>query len=402
VYAKVDEFFDEIVSHTLDLAYHENGRFGAVPYDVARALRVFAENGYANFSGPKFVVDCSRSDDDPDDDDWEDSDDEDEQEDISVTDSMQQEFNDVYDDEEDTVYIGEDKYLTYKSDDEAFIGENKYQQDNLISIFHDKYPPVNIEKLTDEQFRTQVLFPLFKRYTILKMGFTLEDYAPLYSNLIPQKKRDASAVIGMLKRGMYAFVVASIREDFEQEAISIDRELEKKAAKEEEMQAQIDFLQEQLKKPIPETVKSTNYYTQLSQSEEGEEAGELQNEEAEEQPPSKRQHTESGIGQGSRPKTRSTTRQVPVKQENMKDGLVECPDPDCGNIICLSERGCKLVVCKKHMPHFLYFCAHCKIRQEPFAETLECDCPGRNTPEDRERAQEMRNKRARENPIDVE
>ena len=230
--AKVNEFLYEIVDKTLYLAYHELSRYAALPYDVARALRLFAENGFANASvqsSPKFVIDCS-SDDDPDDADWEDrvdSDDEDEQEDISVTISM--------------IQVDDYEYVSFESDDEAFIGENKYQQDNLISIFYDKYPPVIIEELTDEQFRTEVLVPLFSAdgHVTWNMGF--EDLDP-DEDMFPLE-RDATVMIGMLKRAMYAFVVASIREDFEQEAIQkllnqvalYDRELEKRRAKEEEM-----------------------------------------------------------------------------------------------------------------------------------------------------------------------
>ena len=143
---------------------------------------------------------------------------------------------------------------------------------------------------------------------------------------------------------------------------------------------------------MPETVDLTNY-TELSQSEEAEESEVQPGEEVEEQPP-KRQRT------GSRPKTRSTIRPVPVKLEDRKNGNIHCPD--CGNTIFTSEKGCKLVTCTNHQPQFLYFCVHCGTRQEPFATSLKCKCPGRNTPEDRMRAQEMRNKRARENPVVLE
>jgi histone H3/H4 len=419
--AKVNEFLVEIVRNTLAFTDHCR-RIEAVPYDVAHALRLFAENGPNVWaSGPKFVFDYSNDGEDV----WVDNEDVNEEEDMNVTGSM----------------IDDDN-----SSNDEYIDEDKYQEDNLINIFHAKYPPVFIEELTDKQFRKEILQPLFSGYWSMYMGFDIdeedyEDEAPkdvVYWNPQP---RDASVIINMLKRAMYAFIVALVREDFEQmmlaslnsqvalkdkqmakekkdadkekeiiakemqtqidsfrksipqlqtQVTAKDEALKEMAAKEVAMQAKIDSLQEQLKKFMPETVDLTSD-TQLPQSQSGVEA-------AEEERPPKRFRPEGGRSTVEGPRTRSSIRQVQVKQENIKEGAIKCPDPDCDNIILLSEKGCNLVVCTKHKPHFLYFCAHCKIRPELFSESLGCDCPKRNTPQDRVMAQEMRNNRARENP----
>ena len=415
--AKVNEFLGEIVRNTLTFTDHCR-RIEAVPYDVAHALRLFAEDGPNLWaSGPKFVFDYSNDDKDV----WVDNEDVYEEEDMNVTGSM----------------IDDDN-----SSNDEYIDEDKYQEDNLINIFHAKYPPVFIEELTDKQFRKEILQPLFSGYWSMYMGFDIDEEDYCFSedtdDYNPQH-RDAPVIISMLKRAMYAFIVALVRDDFEQRMLALlnsqvalkdkqvakekqdadkekeilakklqtqidslkksipqlqtqvtskDEALKEMAAKEVAMQAKIDSLQEQLKKFMTEIVDLTSD-TQLPQSQSG--GGEAA---------SKRLRPKGGrsIDQGPTRTTRSSIRQVQVKQENIKDGAIKCPDPACSNIILLSEKGCNLVVCKKHKPHFLYFCAHCKIRSEPFSETLGCECPKRNTPEDRVMAQEMRNKRARENP----
>lgn len=159
----------------------------------------------------------------------------------------------------------------------------------------------------------------------------------------------------------------------------------------ERYKQEIDSLKEQLKNSKSIKAAGLTNEVETAKISEDESGGE--------EASSKRQRTESAHRNDNGPRsTRNSTRQVQVKQENIKKGAVKCPDPDCGSIVLLSEKGCNRVVCTKHTPHFLYFCAHCKARGEPYSETLGCDCPKRNTPADRERAQEMRNKRARENP----
>jgi cell division protein FtsB len=398
VNTKVKEFLYEVVSNTVSVMEHCR-RVEAVPYDLAHALRLFAgDNPNLLASVPKFVMPDYSSSDDPDDEDegwWRVvPDQEDEQvEDMNVTDSM--------------LDIDSSSYLSFDDDDDVYIDkvdEGKYQEDNPINIFHATYPPVFIEELTDKQFREEVLVPLISAHCRLYMGFDIkeEDYEeeePKDGKWWSPLCRDAPMMIGMMKRAMYAFVVASIRKDFECKSIqklqsqvtSKDEALKEMAAKEVAMQAKIDSLQEQLKKFTPETVDSTND-TQLPQSQSG--GGKA----AEEERSPKRLRPEGGRSTVEGPRTRSSIRQVQVKQENIKEGAIKCPDPECGNIILLSKKGCNLVVCTKHKPHFLYFCAHCKIRPEPFSESLGCDCPKRNTPQDRVMAQEMRNKRARVNP----
>ena len=385
--AKVNEFLVEIVRNTLAFTDHCR-RIEAVPYDVAHALRLFAEDGPNVWaSGPKFVFDYSNDGEDV----WVDNEDVNEEEDMNVTGSM----------------IDDDN-----SSNDEYIDEDKYQEDNLINIFHAKYPPVFIEELTDKQFRKEILQPLFSGYRSMYMGFDIdeedyEDEAPKDVDYWNPQLRDASVIINMLKRAMYAFIVALVREDFEQmmlaslnsqvESNTIKKfittvKLNEMAAKEVAIQAKIDSLQEQLKKFMPETVDLTSD-TQLPQSQSGVEA-------AEDERPPKRFRPEGGRSTVEGARTRSSIRQIQVKQENIKEGAIKCPDPDCDNIILLSEKGCNLAVCTKHKPHFhfLYFCVHCKIRPEPFSESLGCDCPKRNTPQDRVMAQEMRNNRARENP----
>ena len=124
----------------------------------------------------------------------------------------------------------------------------------------------------------------------------------------------------------------------------------------------------------------------------------------EEDPQAKRHRTESegsGNQSANNRASRSRARMVPVKQENIRAGSIKCPDPQCNNII-LHNGGCKRLTCTNHIPHYLYFCAHCKKVGEDGSEIIRCDCPNRNTQADRDLAQEMRNQRSRENPIIVE
>ena len=130
---------------------------------------------------------------------------------------------------------------------------------------------------------------------------------------------------------------------------------------------------------------------------------EEENDEEEENPEAKRQRTESGRSRNATNNraSRRRARMVPVKQENIRAGSIKCPDPECNNII-LHNGGCKRLTCTNHMPHYLYFCAHCKMVGEEGSEIIRCDCPNRNTQADRDLAQEMRNQRSRENPEVVE
>ncbi len=401
VNAKVREFLSEIVSNTVVLSTH-CCRIEATPFDVAHALRLFAEDG------PKFVFDYSSDTHnvwrlDP-------TEEEGEQEDLdlNITDSIVDDIS--YLDNDDDVYS---------------IDENKYQEDSLI--FYAKYPPVSIKELSDKQLRKEVLQPLFHPYRSFEMGFDIDEEDYVYDegdqgDIDPSRSqlRDAPVIIGMIKRAMYAFIVPAIRKDIhiqvqgkakmlakkmqgqinslksklkkqipklETQAAAYSKKAKEMAAKQAEMQAKIDSLKEQLEKSIPEMQAHVcSLKDQVKKTVPGNEST------------SKRLRVEGGRSTDDRPRTRSNIRQVQVKQESIRDGAIKCPDPDCGNIIFLGEKGCNRVVCTKHKPHFLYFCAHCKIRGEPSSEILGCDCPKRNTPEDRVMAQEMRNKRARKNP----
>lgn len=186
--AKVNEFLNEIVRNTLTFTSNCR-RIEAVPDDVAHALRLFAEDGP---SGPKFVFDYSNDGEDV----WVNNEDVNEEEDMNVTDSMIDVDNSSYDE---------------------YIDEDKYQEDNLINIFHTTYPPVLIEELTDKQFRKEVLQPMFSGYSSMYMGFDIdeEDYAdeaPKDVDYWNPQPRDAPVIISMLKRAMYAFIVALVQQ----------------------------------------------------------------------------------------------------------------------------------------------------------------------------------------------
>lgn len=91
----------------------------------------------------------------------------------------------------------------------------------------------------------------------------------------------------------------------------------------------------------------------------------------------------------------STIRQV-VKREDPVNGSFRCPDRNCNMIIPFADGGCNVLTCRGC---FGYYCIHCF---EPCEENFSlCSCSKRNTYEKRVEAQEKRNERSRENPIDL-
>ncbi|KAL7456858.1 hypothetical protein ACHAWC_008321 [Mediolabrus comicus] len=221
------------------------------------------------------------------------------------------------------------------------------------------------------------------------METEVEEIAQLQDKIAEQNKEIASMkdilkTIGNLANGKDGGATSITESSMPDRETELQSEIER-------YKQEIHSLKEQLKKSRPiETVDLTN---------EVETAKICEDESGGEEASPKRRYSEHRNDYGPK-RTRNSTTHVQVKQENIKEGAVKCPDPDCGSIVLLSEKGCNRVVCMnmKHTPHYLYFCAHCKTPGEPYSETLGCDCPKRNTPAARERAQEMRNKRARENP----
>jgi hypothetical protein len=152
-------------------------------------------------------------------------------------------------------------------------------------------------------------------------------------------------------------------------------------------------------------LESMAQVTSGEESPDQEEEKEEEDDDEEENPEAKRQRTESGRSRNrnatNNRASRSRARMVPVKQENIRAGIIKCPDPQCNKII-LHNGGCKILTCTNHRPHYLYFCAHCKKVGEEGSEIIRCDCPNRNTQADRDFAQEMRNEHSEKHPIEVE
>ena len=145
-----------------------------------------------------------------------------------------------------------------------------------------------------------------------------------------------------------------------------------------------------------------NSMAQMTSGEESPDQEEEDDDDDEENPEAKRQRTGSGLSRNATnnraSRSRSRAMMVQVKHENMKEGIIKCPDPQCNKII-LHNGGCKILTCTNHRPRYLYFCAHCKKVGEEGSEIIRCECPNRNTQADRDFAQEMRNQRSRENLI---
>lgn len=91
---------------------------------------------------------------------------------------------------------------------------------------------------------------------------------------------------------------------------------------------------------------------------------------------------------------------VPIKREDIVDGVIKCPR--CQVSIVTGDKGCNIITCRNHSPHFVYFCIHCKKVNENGVEYVTCSCESRNTRETRAEAQKRRNKEAKANPIELE
>ena len=92
---------------------------------------------------------------------------------------------------------------------------------------------------------------------------------------------------------------------------------------------------------------------------------------------------------------------IKVKREDIINGDIKCPHPDCDSMVASAARGCNLTTCtgQAHAPHFFYFCYHCK---KTLANQMPCtDCPSRNNMETRKVAQERRNEKSKNNPVDL-
>ena len=101
--------------------------------------------------------------------------------------------------------------------------------------------------------------------------------------------------------------------------------------------------------------------------------------------------------------TRSRLLPVKIKIEKPMDGAIRCPHPDCVREqlgMYVQDRKCNVIMCTNHKSSY-FFCYHCK-KEIHDGIYSNCDCPKRNTKSDRQKAQELRNKRAEEEPIVVD
>ncbi len=142
------------------------GRMTIQPADVAKAKELFATNH------------------EDDDEDWaEEPADEDET------------MNDEEEKNDDLIYDGSDneEEIHADDDDDVYIDEDKYPQNNAYTpLFDAAYPPVGeIVHLTDKQFSEKILVPLIVDVTKCALPY-------------------AEGVDGMMKRAVYAFVVATL------------------------------------------------------------------------------------------------------------------------------------------------------------------------------------------------
>jgi hypothetical protein len=98
---------------------------------------------------------------------------------------------------------------------------------------------------------------------------------------------------------------------------------------------------------------------------------------------------------------------VPIKREDLENGLVRCPR--CKGGVLASERGCNIVTCRVMHEETLagtfgggwcYFCFHCGVENngDHCPSPL---CPQRVDPEARAAAAAMRNEAAANNPVDL-
>ena len=281
-----------------------------------------------------------------------------------------------------------------------------------LPIIDDIYRPVDLaeSELTDQEFLIKTLRPLTAHWpnASMYMGFDLneEDYVTdstecddgEYSILL-----NAPLIVNMLKRATYAFAVGSVRESIGW--LHPEPEKPKVTDREKQLQLEIAALKEQLKysKIIP-TVDLTGDNEEASDTEAPSAAANASCSGDESSvlllsgPNTKRRRTESEQNSGR--VTRRTASRVQVKREDIKAGDVNCPAPNCDRIIS-HNGGCNILICREHRPHWVYFCAHCQEMGEQGSEIIRCalECPRRNTQADRDLAQTLRNKRAREYPV---
>ncbi|KAL7490724.1 hypothetical protein ACHAWT_000258 [Skeletonema menzelii] len=168
-------FLCQIIQSSVTMTEHCY-RMTIQPADVAKAKELFA----ANYEDA--------------DEDWA----EEEQEEADDVEKMNEEAEEENDDDA-LIYDGSDDEEGEAHDDdgyddeEVYIDEDKYPQRNAYTpMFDAAYPPVGeIVHLTDTQFNEEILVPLIRDVTRSEL--------PL-----------AEGVDGMIKRAVYAFVVASL------------------------------------------------------------------------------------------------------------------------------------------------------------------------------------------------
>ena len=88
--------------------------------------------------------------------------------------------------------------------------------------------------------------------------------------------------------------------------------------------------------------------------------------------------------------TRSKRKGVKLAEEDVVDGLIQCPG--CGLGLQMADGGCSVTTCRnaqKHGGRFFYFCAHCKA-ECPDGESMCTSCPSRNDRQTRKRVQARR------------
>ena len=159
-------------------------RMTVQPADVAKAKELFVESYEKNNE----VVESGETD-------WmaEEEEVEDDNNMEAEVDTAGSSNDNEHDDNDDTLIYDDDDEEAYDDDDDVYIDEERYPQNNGYTPKFDRaFPPVGeIVHLSDVQFKEMILEPLITADFV--SGVSLAD-----------------GVDGMLKRALYAFVVASL------------------------------------------------------------------------------------------------------------------------------------------------------------------------------------------------
>ena len=157
------------------------GRMTIQPADVAKAKEIFVESYYEKTNEESGSEDWLTEEEDVEDETME-----------AEVDTEGSNDDDEHDDNDDALIYDDDDDEDAYNDEEVYIDEERYPQNNGYTPKFDRvFPPVGeIVHLSDVQFKEMILGPL-----MIDVGV----YNPL-----------ADGVDGMLKRALYAFMVASL------------------------------------------------------------------------------------------------------------------------------------------------------------------------------------------------